>query len=78
MQSYCHKNGKKIFAYFVDFKQAFHTIPRDLLFTKLLGHGIMGKFFNILNTFYTNDNCYVKLGTKTTEIFQANQGLKQG
>ena len=78
IQSYCHKNNKKIFACFVDFKKAFDTIPRDVLFTKLLGQGITGKFFNILKTFYTNDNCCVKLGNKITETFQANQGVKQG
>ena len=78
IQSYCHKNGKKIFACFVDFKKAFDTIPRDLLFTKLLDHGITGKFFNILKTFYTNDNCCVKVGPKITDTFQANQGVKQG
>ena len=74
IQSYCHKNDKKIFACFVDFKKAFDTIPRDLLFTKLLGHGITGKFFNILKTFYTNDNCCVKLGTILQKHFRQTRG----
>ena len=78
IQYYCHKKGQKIFACFIDFKKAFDTIPRDLLFTKLLNHGVCGKFFDILKTLYTNDICCVKVGNKITATFQANQGVKQG
>ena len=78
IQSYCHKEGKKIFACFVDFRKAFDTVPRDILFSKLLGHGVTGKFFNILKTFYTNDTCCVKAGNKITTTFPTNQGVKQG
>ena len=48
IQFYCHKNSKRIFSYFVDFQKAFDTIPRDLLFSKLLDHGVTGKILNIL------------------------------
>ena len=75
---YCHKNKNRIFSCFIDFKKAFDTIPRDILFEKLLDHGITGKFFNILKTFYTNDNCCVKVGDNITNVFEANQGVKQG
>ena len=78
IQSYCHTTGKKIFSWFVDFKKAFDTIPRDILFQKLLRYGITGKFFNTLKTLYANDNCCVKVGMNITDIFQANQGVKQG
>ena len=78
LQYYCHQKGKKIFACFVDFSKAFDTIPRDLLFTKLLSYGVSGKFFNTLKTLYTNDDCCVKVGNKITGTFQANQGVKQG
>ena len=75
---YCHQKGKKIFACFVDFSKAFDTIPRDLLFTKLLSYGVSGKFFNTLKTLYTNDDCCVKVGNKIMDTFQADQGVKQG
>ena len=78
IQSYCHNRGKKIFACFVDFKKAFDTVPREILFRKLLSHGISGKIFNILKTMYTNDNCCIRLGNKITDTFQVNQGVKQG
>ena len=77
IQRYCHQKNEKIFACFVDFSKAFDTIPRDLLFQKLLGYGITGKFFNNIKTLYTNDNCCVKVGKKITDTFLSNQGVKQ-
>ena len=78
IQDYCHKKGKKIFACFVDFKKAFDSIPRELLFQKLQKIGVNGKFFNVLKTIYNNDNCCVRVGDKVTNTFLANQGVKQG
>ena len=78
IEYYCHKRGEEIYACYVDFKKAFDTIPRDLLFQKLLGYGVNGKFFNNLKTLYTNDTCCVKVGSHITSLFKANQGVKQG
>ena len=78
IQRYCHQENRKIFSCFVDFSKAFDTIPRDLLFEKLLKYGINRKFFNNIKTMYTNDNCCIKVGNKLTESFLANQGVKQG
>ena len=74
----CHQRNEKIFSCFVDFSKAFDTIPRELLFKKLLGYGINGKFFNNIKTLYSNDNCCIKVGREVTETFLANQGVKQG
>ena len=78
IQDYCHKKGKKIYGCFVDFKKAFDSVPRELLFQKLLKIGITGKFFNVLKTMYNNDNCCVRVGDKITNTFLVNQGVKQG
>ena len=78
IQRYCHQRNEKIFSCFVDFSKAFDTIPRELLFKKLLGYGINGKFFNNIKTLYSNDNCCIKVGREVTETFLANQGVKQG
>ena len=40
IKHFCKKNNKRIFSCFVDFKQAFDSIPRNLLFEKLLKNGI--------------------------------------
>ena len=78
IQPYSFKKGRNIFACFVDFKKAFDSLPRKLLFEKHLGHGITGKFFNNLKMLYTNDNCCIKVGVGVGPRFIANRGVKQG
>ena len=56
------------------FSKAFDTIPRYLLFKKLLGYGINGKFFNNIKTLYSNDNCCIKVGRELTETFFGKSG----
>ena len=74
IRKYCHKNGSKIYSCFIDFSKAFDSIPRDLLFKKLLKYGVNGRFFNILKNVYNNDKACIKLNNKCTETFEINQG----
>ena len=74
----CHKNGKKIFSCFVDFRKAFDLVPRDILLQKLLKYGINGKFFNIIRNIYTKDEACVKLKGKLSPSFDINIGVRQG
>ena len=78
IQEYCHKQGKFIYSCLVDFKKAFDSIPRDTLFQKLIGHGITGKFFNVLRNMYTNDSIRIKVGDTLSNIIHPNQGVRQG
>ena len=78
ISKYCHKKNKKIHSCFIDFSRAFDTIPRDILFKKLLKYGINGQFFNIIKNIYTNDKACVKIHNQCTESFEINQGVRQG
>ena len=75
---YCIKDGKYIYACFVDFRKAFDTVPRHIMFQKLLSHGITGKFYNSIKNMYTQDFACVDTGENLTEKFRINQGVKQG
>ena len=75
---YCVKRNKYIYACFVDFKKAFDTVPRHILFQKLLSHDITGKFYNCIKNMYTQDFACVNIGDSITEEFRINQGVKQG
>ena len=78
IQDHCHKKGEKLYSCFVDFSKAFDSIPRDLLFQKLLAYGINGNFFNILKNIYINDKCKVKAGKYLSETIKTNKGVRQG
>ena len=78
VRKHCHKNNTKIFSCFIDFSKAFDTVPRDILFKKLLRQGINGRFFNIIKNIYNNDEACVKMHNQCTETFKINQGVRQG
>ena len=75
---YCLRDSKYIYACFVDFKKAFDTVPRHILFQKLLSYNITGKFYNSIKYMYTQDFACVNTGESLTEKFRINQGVKQG
>ena len=75
---YCIKDKKYIYACFVDFKKAFDTVPRHILFQKLLSFNITGKFYNSIKNMYTQDFACVNTGESLTEKFRISQGVKQG
>ena len=78
VNKYCTKNSKYIYACFVDFKKAFDSIPRHILFEKLLSYNITGKFYNSIKNMYTQDLACISIGDQITEPFGINQGVKQG
>ena len=78
IRKHCHKNGSKIYSCFIDFSKAFDTVPRDILFNKLLKHGVNGRFFNIIKNIYNNDKACIKIHSQCTETFEINQGVRQG
>ena len=78
IEYYCKKRNTYIFGCFVDFHKAFDSIPRGVLFQKLLNNGITGNFYECLVKLYTNDRHCVKINDRLTETFVANQGVKQG
>ena len=75
---YCLRDKKYIYACFVDFKKAFDTVPRHILFQKLLSYDVTGKFYNTIKNMYTQDFACVNTGESLTEKFRISQGVKQG
>ncbi len=50
---------KKVYCCFVDFRKAFDTVPRDLLWQVLAKMGIVGRFMQCLQSMYNQDNIRV-------------------
>ena len=78
IEYYCKKKSQFMYGCFVDFKKAFDSIPRHVLFQKLLDYNITGKFYDCLVNIYINDVACIKVGEHVTPAFLANQGVKQG
>lgn len=65
-------------AAFVDFKQAYDSVDRDLLWRCLGKMGIHGKCLSILQQMYAHGNLCIKTQDGIGEAFTADLGVKQG
>ena len=67
------------YACFVDFSQAFDSTKRNLLWFKLVHHGVRGKFYHILRSLYSSIECSVRVpGLGNTDWFSVLCGVRQG
>ena len=68
----------KLFCAFVDFKQAFDTVWRGGLWTKLLELNVNGKCFNIIRNMYSNIKSRISTVEVCSAFFPCNTGVRQG
>jgi hypothetical protein len=67
-----------LYTCFVDFKKAFDSIPRDLLWAKLGGLGVHGWFLDGIKALYGKVPMAVKTPQGLTSAFESVMGVKQG
>ena len=72
------KLKKSTYCAFIDFKKAYDSVNRDILWMKLEKLGFNGHLLNAIKSLYSNILCSVKLNTFTTDWFEVTCGLKQG
>ena len=73
-----HTTKGKLYTCFIDFKKAFDSIWHDGLLYKLLKYNIGGKFYDLINSIYSNTKCSIKCGNQRTEYFNYCKGVRQG
>ncbi|XP_061174937.1 uncharacterized protein LOC133184104 isoform X3 [Saccostrea echinata] len=61
-----------------DFKQAFDTVWRHGLWTKILQSGIDGKCFRFIRNMYKGIKSKVQIGQHLSDFFMCNVGVRQG
>jgi hypothetical protein len=73
-------NKKKgiLFAALIDFKSAFPSVDRGLLFTRLAHLGLSRKFGCALHSLFENNTFQLRLGDGITQTFPVTTGLKEG
>ncbi len=68
----------KLYCCFVDFKKAFDTVPRALLWQVLEDLGVQGRVWDIIKSMYAHDSAAVRTSAGISEIFRCLMGVKQG
>lgn len=67
-----------VYLCFLDFRKAFDTVPRKLLFSKLAAMGIKRKILRAIEDLYTNTNATVRVGRHESQSFEIESGVTQG
>ena len=68
----------KLYVAFIDFKKAYDTVDRSVLYLALYRSGIKGKMLNLIKSIYETVQACVRGSNRMTEYFECLQGLKQG
>jgi len=76
--SYYHKRSSHIFVCFMDASKAFDKINHWILFRKLSERGVPVILVRLLITWYRCQTVCVRWGTYLSEVFQVNNGVRQG
>lgn len=72
------KKGRKMYAFFVDFKAGFDSIDRKSLVFKLCNLGISSKFIKALEKLYEYTNAAIYDGVQISDTFEVEVGVRQG
>ena len=72
------ENGKKLYAFFVDYSKAFDYVVRENLWHKLLKVGIKGKVLDIIMAMYKTVKTSVFMNGESSEQFECKLGVRQG
>jgi len=72
------KKRKATFCAFIDFKKAYDSIDRSILWSRLEDIGIRGRMLKALTSIYKNVSCCVRVNGWKTDWFSVNCGVKQG
>jgi hypothetical protein len=70
--------GRRVHAAFIDFRKAYDSVNRHLLWTAIQGMGIHGAMLDTLQRMHGNITMQVRQGDRLSQPFPAHMGVKQG
>ncbi len=78
-QRQTRQKGKasKLYCCFVDFRKAFDTVPRAVLWQVLEELGVCGRILDIIKSLYARDSAAVRSSQGISAIFRCLMGVKQ-
>ncbi len=77
-QAKSDKKERRIYVCFVDFKKAFGTVDRSVLWDVLWSKGIRGRVLSCIKAMYACDSAAVKTKEGISAVFRCHLGVKQG
>jgi hypothetical protein len=78
LQDQHRQGGQQLWVCFVDFKQAYDRVQRELLWEKLEARGFGGEWLRAVQALYADVPMAVRTSAGISPCFQATLGLKQG
>ena len=69
---------KRVYCAFIDYRKAFDSINRPLLWHKLLSYNINRKLLNVVKNMYDKAKSCVKIDNLYSDYFPCNIGVRQG
>ena len=69
---------KSVFCAFIDFRKAYDSVNRNILWSCLEQMGIHGNYLNTLRNMYKQVRMRVRVGNRISSAFLAEAGVKQG
>jgi hypothetical protein len=78
IQKYLCKKGGRFYCAFIDFSQAFDSIPHQKLWYRLVTEGVHGKLLIVLRSMYARLKSCVKTPSGLTRLFECLIGTRQG
>ena len=63
---------------YLDFAKAFDTVPQNILIQKLYNIGVKGKLIQLVLSYLTNREQYVKINNEVSDLIEVSSGVPQG
>ena len=77
VQKYLSKGRGRFYCIFVDFRKAFDSINRKLLWYSIMNNGIHGRLYLVIKTMYSKVKAAVR-NTSISSYFDCVSGVRQG
>ena len=69
---------KKLYCTFIDYSKPFDRVQRNILWDKLLNHGMNDKLLTLIKDIYSKTKTCVITAKRTSNYFFSSVGVKQG
>jgi len=69
---------KRVYCAFIDYRKAFDSVNRSLLWAKLLSNGVNGKLFNVIKSIYSKAKSCIRMNDMMSDYMPCKIGVRQG